>query len=123
VLDTDLAPTFLDLAGVPIPKQMQGKSLLPLAKAADPEFRKEWYYEYYEWPNPEAVRPNRGIRTESHKLIHYTHETQEYELYDLKADPGETTNLYGKPEAAQVQQQLLARLNELQKQVPERSAS
>src|SRR6202020_2426654 len=49
VLDIDLAPTFLDLAGVPIPKHFQGKSLLPLAKQADPEFRKEWYYEYYEW--------------------------------------------------------------------------
>ncbi len=60
VLDTDLAPTFLDLAGVPIPAHMQGKSVLPLAKAPDPSFRKEWYYEYFEWPNPEAVRPCRG---------------------------------------------------------------
>ncbi|WP_260703304.1 sulfatase family protein [Edaphobacter flagellatus] len=119
VLDTDLAPTFLDLAGVPIPAHMQGKSMLPLAKAADPSFRKEWYYEYFEWPNPEAVRPHRGIRTERYKLIHYVQDN-DFELYDLHADPGETNNLHGKPEAATLEKHLLERLDVLQKQVPER---
>jgi arylsulfatase A-like enzyme len=65
ILDTDFASTFLDLADVPLPARMQGKSVLPLAKASDPSFRKEWYYEYYEWPNPESVRPHRGIRTDA----------------------------------------------------------
>ncbi|GGH00541.1 sulfatase [Silvibacterium dinghuense] len=118
VLDIDLAPTLLDLAGLPVPAHMQGKSVLPLAKAADPEFRREWYYEYFEWPNPEAVRPHRGIRTERYKLIHYGMEPQEFELYDLQADPGETTNLYGRPETSALQQHLLARLDELQQKVP-----
>lgn len=122
VLDTDLAPTFLDLAGVPIPTHMQGKSMLPLAKATDPAFRKEWYYEYFEWPNPEAVRPHRGIRTERYKLIHYTLDN-DYELYDLQTDPGEASNLHGKPEAAALEKHLLERLNALQKQVPERKTA
>lgn len=123
ILDTDLAPTFLDLAGLPIPAHLPGKSVLPLAKAPDPSFRKEWYYEYYEWPNPEAVRPHRGIRTERYKLIHYVLEPQEFELYDLASDPGETQNLYGKPQYLALQQDLLNRLEKLRAEVPERKMS
>jgi len=120
VLDIDLAPTFLDLAGVPIPAHMQGKSLLSLAKAPDPSFRPEWYYEYFEWPNPEAVRPCRGIRTDRYKLIHYILDPQEFELYDLQADPMETKNLYGVPQHATLQQHLVARLEALRSSIPER---
>ncbi len=118
VLDTDLAPTFLDLAGVPIPAHMQGKSVLPLAKAPDPSFRKEWYYEYFEWPNPEAVRPCRGIRTEQYKLIQYVMDPQEFEMYELRADPAETQNLYGRPEYASLQKHLLKRLEALGVEIP-----
>jgi arylsulfatase A-like enzyme len=121
VLDVDLAPTFLDLAGLPIPAHMQGKSVLPLAKAADPSFRKEWYYEYFEWPNPETVRPHRGIRTDRYKLIHYLLDPQEYELYDLQADPHETRNLYGSPAHAALQQQLLARIEAMRSALPARN--
>ena len=120
VLDTDLAPTFLDLAGVPVPAHMQGKSVLPLVKEPDPSFRKEWYYEYYEWPNPESVRPHRGIRTERYKLIHYVMEPQEFELYDLASDPGETQNLYDQPQHQALQRDLLNRLEKLRANVPER---
>lgn len=119
VLDTDLAPTFLDLAGVAVAANLQGKSVLPLAKAPDPSFRKEWYYEYYEWPNPEAVRPHRGIRTERYKLIHYV-EQNEFELYDLVVDPGETQNLYGQPQHQALQQDLLDSLEKLRTAIPER---
>ena len=119
-LDIDLAPTFLDLAGLPIPEHMQGKSLLPLAKASEPSFRKEWYYEYYEWPNPEKVPPCRGIRTERYKLIQYVLEPQEFELYDLENDPKETRNLYGMLEFFALQQHLLKRLELLRAALPER---
>jgi arylsulfatase A-like enzyme len=118
VLDTDLAPTFLDLAGLPIPAHMQGKSILPLARTADPSFRKEWYYEYFEWPNPEGVRPHRGIRTERYKLIQYMVEPQEFELYDLSDDPGETRNLYGQPQHAALAQELLQRMEKLRAEIP-----
>jgi arylsulfatase A-like enzyme len=123
VLDIDIAPTLLDLAGVSIPEHMQGKSLLALADAPDPNFRKDWYYEYFEWPNPEAVRPCRGIRTERYKLIHYIMEPQEFEMYDLKADPGELDNLYGKPEHASLQSKLMARMGELSAKIPERKSA
>jgi len=119
VLDLDLAPTFLDLAGVPVPEHVQGKSVLPLAQSPDPAFREAWYYQYFEWPNPEAVRPHRGIRTEHYKLIHYGMEPQEFELYDLRSDPGETNNLYDNPQYKSVQTDLWERLNRLQAAVPQ----
>jgi arylsulfatase A-like enzyme len=119
VLDIDLAPTFLDLAGLPAPAHMQGKSVLPLAHASDPSFRPEWYYEYFEWPNPETVPPCRGIRTDRYKLIHYTPEAEAFELYDLQVDPKETLNLYGDPAYAAVQQHLIERLDALRAAVPE----
>jgi len=99
---------------------MQGKSILPLALSSDPGFRNEWYYEYYEWPNPEKVAPHRGIRTEQYKLIRYVMNPSEGELYDLKADPGERNNLYSKPEHAAIQQHLEQRLEALRSSVPER---
>jgi arylsulfatase A-like enzyme len=119
VLDTDLAPTFLDLASVAIPEHVQGKSVLPLAQRADPAFREAWYYEYFEWPNPEGVRPHRGVRTERHKLIHYVMKPQEFELYDLQNDPGETKNLYNVPQYQDLQADLWKRLNELQAAIPQ----
>ena len=124
ILDTDLAPTFLDLAGVAIPAHMQGKSVLPLAKHEDPNFRKEWLYEYYEYPNPENVAVHRGIRTDRYKLIHYyKDEPEAFELYDLTVDPNETENLYGRPEHVALQRELQDRLHLLQATVPERRNS
>lgn len=119
-LDVDIAPTLLDLAGLPIPQKMEGKSLIPVAQKNDPEFRKEWYYNYYEWTNPEGVRPCRGIRTETHKLIHYTLAPEEYEMYDLKADPGERTNLWNDPKHAALQKELWARMEALESKLPKR---
>src|SRR6185312_5749397 len=120
VLDIDIAPTLLDLAGVETPSSMQGKSVLPLLKVGA-QGRKEWFYEYFEWPNPEGVAPHQGIRTETHKLIAYTQGDKEHELYDLKNDPKETQNLWGRPEHATVQQDLLARMNALSANIPART--
>jgi arylsulfatase A-like enzyme len=119
-LDLDIAPTLLDLAGVEIPSNLQGKSLLPLAQAQDPRFRTEWFYEYFEWPNPEMVPPCRGVRTERYKLIEYTLKPAEYEMYDLQSDPGEVDNLYGKPEFAALQADLHARMERLSSRIPHR---
>jgi arylsulfatase A-like enzyme len=116
VLNLDIAPTLLDLAGVAIPKEMQGRSWAPLFKDAKAEFRKDWLYEYYEYPDAHKVRPHRGVRTEQWKLIHYYTEPEEFELYDLEKDPWEKENLHGKAEHADRVKQLKQRLEELRKE-------
>jgi arylsulfatase A-like enzyme len=116
VLNVDVAPTMLELAEVPIPDDMQGKSLVPLLEGRQVPWRDAFLYEYYEYPEPHRVRPNRGVRTDRWKLIHYFTEPQEWELYDLADDPDETRNLYGRPEVADVVDRLKRRLEELRRE-------
>lgn len=117
VLNTDLAPTFLDLAGVRIPEWMQGQSLVPFLKGDEPKsWRRDWLYEYFEYPGPHNVRKNRGVRTERYKLIHYYEAPEEFELYDLQEDPGELHNLYGEPRTAPLARELRQRIDELRKE-------
>jgi arylsulfatase A-like enzyme len=121
VLDVDLAPTMLDLVGLPIPKQMQGKSMLNLVEDAKAEWRTEWLYDYYEFPGNENVAPHRGVRTDTHKFIHwYTQSPEEFEMYDLANDPNEIHNLYGDPKHATIQADLQKRLAKLLADIPER---
>jgi arylsulfatase A-like enzyme len=116
-LNIDIAPTVLELAGINVPQWMQGKSLIPFMKGAPPAaWRKDWLYEYYEWPGNLQVRPNRGVRTERYKLIHYFLPPQEFELYDLQEDPGELHNLHGDPRYAKLEADLRNRIDELRKE-------
>jgi arylsulfatase A-like enzyme len=95
----------------------KGKSMLPLAEGkSDVRWRKEWLYEYYEYPGFENVRPCRGVRTERYKLIHFFLEPQEFELYDLQTDPDEMNNLYGKPGYEELTAGLKGRLAALRAQ-------
>ena len=101
VQNLDYAETFLEMAGAEVPSDMQGKSLVPLMKGERPaDWRKSIYYHYYEYPSYHMVPRHNGIRTERYKLIHF-YEFGEWEFYDLKTDPDELTNLYGKPAHAE----------------------
>ncbi len=116
-LITDVAPTFLDLAGINVPPWMQGQSLVPLLKGEESTpWRKDWLYEYYEYPGPHNVRKNRGVRTERYKFIHYYEAPEEFELYDLQEDPGELHNLYYDPARAGLARELRQRIEELRKE-------
>lgn len=120
VLNIDIAPTVLDLAGVSVPASMHGRSVVPLLKGDESKSRRDWLYEYFEFPGPHSVRKHRGVRTEKHKYIHYFEEPEEFELYDLEKDPQELNNLYGKAEYAELTKQLRQRLTELRKETGDR---
>jgi arylsulfatase A-like enzyme len=121
VLNLDIAPTLLELAGVSIPQQMQGRSMAPLLQGQTPRnWRKDWLYEYYEYPGPHRVRKHRGVRTEQYKLIHYYEAPEEFELYDLREDPGELHNLFGEPAYAGVANELSHRIDELRAETNDR---
>ena len=113
VLNLDFPETFLDVAGVPIPEDMQGRSLKPLLEGKDPpDWRTSIYYRYYEYPGPHMVHKHYGVRTERYKLI-YFYEIDEWELYDLQKDPHELHNVYGDPQYADVVRELKAELTRL----------
>lgn len=113
-LNVDVAPTILDVAGVDPPASgMDGKSLKPLLQGRKTEWRKDFLYEYYEYPGPHSGKKNRGVRSERWKYIHFFEEPQEYELYDLANDPHEMLNLINDPEYAGVVEHLRKRMLEL----------
>jgi arylsulfatase A-like enzyme len=116
VQNLDFAETFLDAAGIQIPNDMQGKSMLPLLKGEKEKWRDALYYQYYEYPGIHAVKRHYGVRTNHYKLIHFYHDIDEWELYDLEKDPMEMNNLYVNPEYADVRQELHKRLDELREQ-------
>jgi arylsulfatase A-like enzyme len=85
VTNLDIAPTFLELAGVQVPQRMQGLSMVPFLKGETPKtWRQDWLYEYYEYPGPHNVRKNRGVRTDRYKFVHYYEAPEEFEMYDLQ---------------------------------------
>lgn len=118
VQNIDYAPTFLDMAGAPIPEDIQGESLVPLLKGGEKQIGK-WrdaiYYHFYEYPAEHSARRHYGIRTAKWKLIHFYNDIDQWEMYDLENDPNELHNLYNQPRYAKQQKQLHKQLRQLQK--------
>ncbi|MGD7654157.1 MAG: sulfatase family protein [Verrucomicrobiales bacterium] len=126
VQNIDFAETFLDIAGAPIPADMQGMSLVPLLKGETPaDWRTSLYYHYYEYPGPHSVRRHEGVADARYKLIRFYGRDvpggEEWELYDLKNDPNEMTSLYDHPEMKERVKALKQELKRLKEQyeVPE----
>lgn len=116
VQNIDYAPTFLELAGVEIPEDIQGESLLPLLKAEQPEWRDALYYHYYEFPDEHAVKRHYGVRDDRYKLIHFYEDIDEWEFYDLQTDPSEMKNQIANPAYGAEIERMKNKLQELQKQ-------
>lgn len=115
VQNIDYAPTFLDLAGVEVPSDMQGVSMLPLLKGEHPdEWRDCLYYHFHEYPAEHAVKRHYGVRDSRYKLIHFYNDIDEWELYDLQSDPTEMKNIYGQPGMEEVTARMMAKLRQAQ---------
>lgn len=117
VQNIDYAPTFLELAGAPIPDDIQGVSLLPLLRGEHPKnWRKSLYYHYYEYPAEHSVKRHYGVRNERYKLMHFYNDIDQWELYDLQTDPTEMHNIYGQPGTEKITKQMKKELLRLQEQ-------
>lgn len=118
VSNLDFAETFLEAAGLPVPPDMQGHSLKPIfAGLRPPDWRKSFYYQYYEWPTPHHVRPHYGVVTERYKLVRFYGTGEDYwELFDLEKDPQELKSFYHDPAYAQTRAQLEAELTKLRRE-------
>ncbi len=122
----DFAPTFLELAGIPVPVEMQGESFKKLLDGEmHPDWRNSLYYQYYEFPAEHWVKRHCAVNFRSHdgkedwKLIHFYKEDV-WELYNLKNDPTEMKNLYGVAGTENATKMLKAEMARLQEkyQVP-----
>jgi arylsulfatase A-like enzyme len=119
VSNLDFAETFLEAAGLPVPGAMQGRSLVPLlAGKAPADWRKSFYYHYYEYPGPHNVHRHYGVVTDRYKLVYfYEPEMNYWELFDLEKDPHELRSVYGDKEYAEVQKQLEDELTRLRSEL------
>ena len=114
VLNIDIAPTLLDLAGVDVPSTMQGTSLVPIFGGELPaEWRSDFFVEHlFDHPR---IPKHEGVRGERYKYARYFEQEPLYEeLYDLLVDPLETRNLAGDPDHFEILSELRRRTDELQ---------
>jgi len=115
IQNIDYGPTFLDIAGVDVPEEMQGRSLKPLFEnggAKTPDWRDAIYYAYYENAAVHAVPIQDGVRTENHKLMFFPR-TREWSLFDLAADPHEMKSLHNDPAYKDILAGLQQRYNDI----------
>ena len=102
-LTIDFAPTFINIAGAQIPKQMQGRSLVPILEGKTPaDWRRSFFVEYYS----DTVFPRmrkmgyQAVRNDRWKYIHYLDQENADEIYDMQNDPYELQNQIGNPATA-----------------------
>ena len=118
-MNVDFGPTFLDLAGIEVPTEMQGRSFRKVLekKGRIPAgWREAAYYHYYEYPAEHSVKRHYGIRTSDCKLIHFYNDIDQWEMYDMKADPQEMRNVYDDPAYAGKRAQMHRILEQVQQE-------
>ncbi len=117
VQNLDFAQTFLEIAGIESPADMQGESLVPLLKGDVLSWTRDAvYYHFYEYPNIHMVKRHYGVVTEDYKLVHFYYDVDEWELYDRKNDPMEMNNVYDDVAYAPIRRDLHAKLTALRTQ-------
>lgn len=122
VLTVDMAPSIVELCGAGSMDKVHGKSWVKLLSGSDPDWRKSYLY-YYNYEKQFPYTPNiRGVRTDQFAYMRYPHgdggpDRHLAELYDIKKDPDQTTNLIANPKHAATVKQLQAELARLMKNV------
>lgn len=116
VLNLDIAPSLLDIAGVKAPQTFQGKSWVPLIEDKAKDWRTSFLYEYF-YEKGYATPTIKAVRTENSKLILYPGEEGWSELYDLTKDPTESTNIFHSKDGEKLKNQLQTELTKQEKVV------
>lgn len=110
VLNIDVCPTFLELAGVRPPDGVQGVSFVPLVRGCELSGEREWLYEYFQEKGFKATPTIHCVRTRKWKYAEFPETTDKPVLYNLEKDPGEMRNLADEPEFADVLADMKKRL-------------
>ncbi len=109
-LNIDFAPTFLDVAGVNIPSQMQGKSLVPLFNSIPSDWRTSFMFTY--WVDLKPFLPRiTAVRTENYVLSRTPDLNDIDELYNEVSDPAELVNLASNPAYAAIKASMIQKLD------------
>ncbi|MDP6040541.1 MAG: DUF4976 domain-containing protein, partial [Candidatus Latescibacteria bacterium] len=117
VTNCDYAPTLLEYAGVDVPADIQGRSLVPvLAGEAPEDWRSVFYYQHWD-TSPDGELANCGVRTKDFKLIWYNHNYDHYQLFDVNKDPSEVNDIYGDPDYAETVEEMKALLRQERERV------
>lgn len=111
-LNIDVPATMLDYAGISLPRHWQGKSLVPLVNGDDIALRRDTILFEHLWEMAN-IPPSEGVRTEEWKYFRYINDQSIEELYHLKSDPKEISNLAGNPRYRKVLVSLRSKCDEL----------
>ena len=113
IQNIDYAPTFLQMAGLPVPKAVQGESMVGLLKGSSEGWRQSLYYSYYE-EGEHTVPRHFGVRTAQHKLMFFPR-SGEWNLFDLKVDPNEMRSVHADKNYRKVMDELQLEFQRLRK--------
>ncbi len=114
VLNIDLAPTILELAGVTLPESIQGRSLRRFLEDQKPDKWRDGFFFRYNYDPTYRYAPGvAGVRTADAKLIRYPGHEDWTEVYDLHADPYELSNLVHSPAADDLKKKLIGDFDRL----------
>jgi len=114
ITNIDFAPTLLELAGIRTDEKMQGDSFVSILQGNTPKnWQQSMYYHYYEFPYWHHVQPHYGIRNQKYTLVHFYHNIDVWELYDLEKDPDQLYNVINDPQYTNVINQLKSELKQL----------
>ncbi len=113
ILNIDLAPSLLEMAGLPPSERMEGRSFAPILRSASAPGRKAWLYEYFK-DFPFRTPSTYAVRTDTHTYIEFEGR-RGIELYDLVNDPRQFNNIIDTDEGRALAKKLKGMLEGLKR--------